>query len=55
MRFDQLVISIRNQVNNDINEIVLPKSQKYLYDPIRFTLNGSGKRFRPILVHLLGR
>ena len=55
MRFDQLIISIRNQVNNDISEIVLPESPKYLYDPIRFTLNGSGKRFRPILVHLLGR
>ena len=55
MSFDNLIISIRNQVNNDISEIALPESPKYLYDPIRFTLNGSGKRFRPILVHLLGK
>ena len=27
MRFDQLVISIRNQVNNDINEIVFSLKQ----------------------------
>ena len=55
MEFKDLINFIREEVNKDINRISLPENPKYLYDPIRFTLDASGKRFRPILVHLIGR
>ena len=53
--FDELITFIRKEVNRELKQISLPKSPTYLYDPIRYTINGNGKRFRPILVHLAGR
>ena len=55
MSFNKLISFIRKEVNRGLKKIPLPKNPKYLYDPIRFILDGSGKRFRPILVHLSGR
>ena len=55
MLFNDLINFIRKEVNRGLKKIPLPKNPKYLYDPIRFILDGSGKRFRPILVHLSGR
>ncbi len=55
MSFNKLISFIRKEVNRGLKNIPLPKNPKYLYDPIRFILDGSGKRFRPILVHLSGR
>lgn len=53
--FTELIHFIRKEVNRDLKRLPLPESPSYLYDPIRYTLRGTGKRFRPILVHLAGR
>ncbi|MEC9050532.1 MAG: polyprenyl synthetase family protein [Candidatus Neomarinimicrobiota bacterium] len=53
--FNELITFIRKEVNRDIKRLPIPKRPVYLYGPIRFALSGSGKRFRPILVHLAGR
>ena len=53
--FNELVLFIRKEVNQDLRRLPIPEKPAYLYDPIRFTLRGTGKRFRPILVHLSGR
>ena len=53
--FNELITFIRTEVNRDLKRLPIPEKPTYLYDPIRFTLRGKGKRFRPILVHLAGR
>tara|TARA_Y100000389_G_scaffold26517_1_gene22783 strand:- start:1190 stop:2143 length:954 start_codon:yes stop_codon:yes gene_type:complete len=53
--FEDLIGFIRKEVNKGIKNIPIPKNPKYLYDPIRYSLKGNGKRFRPILTHLVGR
>ena len=53
--FNELITFIRKEVNRDLKRLPIPRRPVYLYDPIRFALSGSGKRFRPILVHLAGR
>ena len=53
--FQELIQFIRSEVNRDLKRFHLPKSPIYLYNPIRYTFGGKGKRFRPILVHLSGR
>ena len=53
--FDELITLVRMEVNRELKRLPLPKNPAYLYDPIRYTINGNGKRFRPILVHLVGR
>jgi geranylgeranyl diphosphate synthase, type II len=55
VNFNKLIHFIRKEVNRGLKKIPLPQNPRYLYDPIRFILDGSGKRFRPILVHLSGR
>ena len=53
--FKDLIGFIRREVNKGIENIPIPEKPKYLYDPIRYSLKGNGKRFRPILAHLVGR
>ncbi|MDP6614585.1 MAG: polyprenyl synthetase family protein [Candidatus Marinimicrobia bacterium] len=53
--FQELIQFIRTEVNRDLKRFPLPESPAYLYNPIRYTFGGTGKRFRPILVHLSGR
>ena len=53
--FEDLIGFIRKEVNKGIKNIPIPENPKYLYDPIRYSLKGNGKRFRPILTHLVGR
>ena len=52
---DELIGFIRKEFNHSLKSFPLPKYPEYLYAPIRFALEGTGKRFRPILVHLSGR
>jgi len=54
-KFDDLIQFIRAEVNKSIKKIPIPAKPEYLYNPIRYSLKGNGKRFRPILVHLVGR
>ena len=53
--FKDLSKFIKIEVNKSLKKIPIPQKPKYLYDPIRYSLKGTGKRFRPILVHLVGR
>jgi len=53
--FEDLIGFIREEVNKGIKNIPIPENPKYLYDPIKYSLKGNGKRFRPILTHLVGR
>ena len=55
IEFQELINFIRKEVNKSLGKIPIPKTPTYLYDPIRYSIKGSGKRFRPILVHLVGR
>ena len=51
----QLIQFIKKEFNQSLDSFPLPNHPKYLYGPIRYALEGKGKRFRPILVHLSGR
>ena len=55
IEFNELTAFIRKEFNRELNKFPIPKKPRYLYDPIRYTLEGPGKRIRPILVHLSGR
>tara|TARA_B100000029_G_scaffold364870_1_gene358117 strand:- start:196 stop:1158 length:963 start_codon:yes stop_codon:yes gene_type:complete len=53
--FNELIQFIRAEVNQGLQKLQIPEIPSYLYDPIRYTLEGKGKRFRPILVYLSSR
>ena len=53
--FDELIESIRTDVNQNLKKIPIPNKPKYLYDPIRYSIYSEGKRFRPIIIHLCGK
>ena len=53
--FNELINFIRREVDKGLKKIPIPKFPRYLYDPIRYSIIGKGKRFRPILTHLSGR
>ena len=53
--FEDLISFIRKDINRCIKKIPIPDTPSYLYKPIRYALKGEGKRFRPILTHLVGR
>ena len=51
----QLIDFIRKEFNHSLKSFHLPESPKYLYNPIKYSLESKGKRYRPIIVHLAGR
>ena len=51
----QLIDFIRKEFNHSLKSFPLPVSPKYLYNPIKYSLESKGKRYRPIIVHLAGR
>ena len=51
----QLIDFIRKEFNHSLKSFPLPESPKYLYNPIKYSLESKGKRYRPIIVHLVGR
>ncbi|MBT3300021.1 MAG: polyprenyl synthetase family protein [Candidatus Marinimicrobia bacterium] len=53
--FQKKINLIREEVNRELASLPIPQKPGYLYDPIRYVLKGKGKRFRPLLVHLMGR
>ena len=53
--FQKHIQFLRNDIDKAIHQIPLEKSPTYFYDPIKYVLNGKGKRLRPILVHLTGQ
>ena len=50
-----LIEFIRKEFNKSLNSFSFPKTPSYLYRPIKYSLKGKGKRYRPIIVHLTGR
>lgn len=47
------ILELNNAFNQYINEKVVVKSPKNLYEPIQYILNLGGKRIRPVLVLLI--
>ena len=45
---------IKKDFNKSLKSFPFPKEPKYLYEPIKYALTGSGKRIRPIILHLYG-
>ena len=46
---------LKGEIETALQKIPLDHSPAYLYDPLKYVLNGKGKRLRPILVHLAGQ
>lgn len=45
---------LRNEFNEKLNNFPLDSEPQYIYDPIRYIMDGKGKRLRPIIVNLIG-
>ena len=45
---------IQKDIDKVLSTYSFPDSPKYLYDPLKYVLNGKGKRLRPILLMLTG-
>jgi len=45
---------LRIEFNERLNNFPLDSEPKYIYDPIRYIMEGKGKRLRPIIVNLVG-
>lgn len=45
---------LRNEFNEQLNNFPLDSEPEYIYDPIRYVMDGKGKRLRPIIVNLIG-
>jgi geranylgeranyl diphosphate synthase type II len=52
--FEKNISFLKSGIENALNKIPLDNTPNYLYDPIRYVINGKGKRLRPILVHIAG-
>ena len=53
--FNSLILDIRKHFDDSLKKIQINDKPKYLYDPIRYSIQTKGKRFRPVLLHLVGR
>lgn len=53
--FEDHLSFLRGEVNKGLRRLPLDETPAYLYDPVRYVLNGKGKRLRPILLHLVGQ
>ncbi len=48
--FEKRLVTRRNEVNERLKIVLAKQDPTLLYEPMRYTLFGAGKRFRPILV-----
>ena len=53
--FHKEISFLRHEINRSLKKILIKDEPKYLYDPIKYSINNSGKRLRPILVFLSGK
>ena len=53
--FHKEISFLKNEINRSLKKILIKSEPKYLYDPIKYSINNSGKRLRPILVFLSGK
>lgn len=52
-KFLSYIREIQDATNAALQNLSLPEEPKYLYDPVRYVLQGKGKRLRTILVHII--
>ena len=52
--FEKHILFLKSDIEKSLKKIPLANDPNYLYEPIRYIINGQGKRLRPILVHLVG-
>ncbi len=45
---------LRFEINERLQNFPLDSEPKYIYDPIKYIMDGRGKRLRPIIVNLVG-
>ena len=45
---------LRFEINEKLQSFPLESEPKYIYDPIKYIMDGKGKRLRPIIVNLVG-
>ena len=45
---------LRFEINEKLQNFPLDSEPKYIYDPIKYIMDGRGKRLRPIIVNLVG-
>lgn len=45
---------LRFEINERLQSFPLDSEPKYIYDPIKYIMDGKGKRLRPIIVNLVG-
>jgi len=45
---------LRFEINERLQSFPLDSEPKYIYDPIKYIMDGRGKRLRPIIVNLVG-
>lgn len=55
MSFKARMDDYRELINNRLSQVVVKQSPVSFYDPVRYVLEGGGKRLRPILVMLAGK
>ena len=53
--FHKEISFLKHEINRSLKKILIKDEPKYLYDPIKYSINNSGKRLRPILVFLSGK
>ena len=53
--FHKEISFLKHEINRSFKKILIKDEPKYLYDPIKYSINNSGKRLRPILVFLSGK
>lgn len=53
--FHKEIIFLKSEINRSLKNFLVKSEPKYLYDPIKYSINNSGKRLRPILVFLSGK
>ncbi|MFC1581616.1 polyprenyl synthetase family protein [Candidatus Neomarinimicrobiota bacterium] len=52
--YNEKLTLLKVELNSALKNYSLSRQPSYLYDPIRYVMQGEGKRLRPILVHLVG-
>ncbi len=53
-QFLSRIAAIQSAVQQDLDNLDIPVTPRYLYDPVRYVTAGRGKRLRPVLVRLAG-
>ncbi|NOZ04038.1 MAG: polyprenyl synthetase family protein [FCB group bacterium] len=52
--FQEHIRNLQAEINEGLRTLSLADRPDYLYTPVKYVLKGTGKRLRPILVHLVG-